>query len=283
MASDFLYRAPRLVRITLSLLLLGGCTNGLFEGDPDFDLLSTPPETALVPPPPGPVIATPGPVAPIPIQHGPRDVKRVALTFDACSTSRTSRYDERITRMLVEMKVPATIFLGGKWMEEHPDQTRYLASLPQFELANHSYLHPHMTKVKDKRAHDELKRTQDMMHALTGRRATLFRAPYGEVNEHLVRLVAEEGMVTVQFDLASGDADKKASKEKLIEYVGSRTRNGSIVVMHINRRGWHTAEALPEIIERLRSRGFAFVTVSQLLAPPPALGNPDETEAPLHY
>jgi peptidoglycan/xylan/chitin deacetylase (PgdA/CDA1 family) len=42
-------------------------------------------------------------------------------------------------------------------------------------------------------------------------------------------------------------------------------RNGSIVVMHINGRGWHTAEALPAIISRLRERGFTFVTVSEML------------------
>jgi len=43
-------------------------------------------------------------------------------------------------------------------------------------------------------------------------------------------------------------------------------KSGSIIVMHINRRGWHTAEALPEIISRLRKRGFTFVTVGELLS-----------------
>jgi peptidoglycan/xylan/chitin deacetylase (PgdA/CDA1 family) len=61
----------------------------------------------------------------------------------------------------------------------------------------------------------------------------------------------------------------RASKKKLIEYVTRNARNGSIVVMHINRRGWHTAEALPEIIARLRRRGYEFVTVGRLLADTP--------------
>jgi peptidoglycan/xylan/chitin deacetylase (PgdA/CDA1 family) len=41
--------------------------------------------------------------------------------------------------------------------------------------------------------------------------------------------------------------------------------------MHMNGRGWHTAEALPVIIKQLRARGYTFVTLSQLLglAPPP--------------
>jgi peptidoglycan/xylan/chitin deacetylase (PgdA/CDA1 family) len=43
-------------------------------------------------------------------------------------------------------------------------------------------------------------------------------------------------------------------------------RGGSIIVMHVNTRGWHTAEALPEIIANLRKKGYSFVTVSRLIA-----------------
>jgi peptidoglycan/xylan/chitin deacetylase (PgdA/CDA1 family) len=35
--------------------------------------------------------------------------------------------------------------------------------------------------------------------------------------------------------------------------------------MHVNGRGWHTAEALPEIIQSLRRKGFVFIKVSDLL------------------
>jgi peptidoglycan/xylan/chitin deacetylase (PgdA/CDA1 family) len=262
-----------LVRLGLlagTLSWLGGCAM-FTETENDFDLVSTPPESALVTPP------SAGPVPPLMITHGPRVAKRVALTFDACSTKSPSQYDERVAKILVDEHIPATIFLGGKWMEEHPDHTRYLASLPQFELANHSYLHPHLTKVSDERLSSELQKTQDTLFALTGRRATLFRAPYGEISPKTVKLAAAAGLVTVQFDLASGDADKNVSSQKLIEYVSTMTKSGSIVVMHINGRGWHTAEALPEIITRLRARGFEFVTVSQLITDDPQpTPTPDE-------
>ena len=200
------------------------------------------------------------------VVRGARKIKVVALTFDACSTSnKPSQYDARITAILVDMKVPATIFLGGKWMEERPEETRYLASIPLFELGNHTFLHPHMTKVSDERARDELQWTQESMYALTGRQATLFRAPYGEVDARIVKLAADAGMTTIQYDLPSGDPDVRATKMKLVEYVTSVAKNGSIVVMHINGNGRHTAEALPRIIKRLRKRGFELVTVSELL------------------
>jgi peptidoglycan/xylan/chitin deacetylase (PgdA/CDA1 family) len=219
-----------------------------------------PPSLKVVKPPPLP------PIAPKVVFHGPRDVKRIALTFDACSTRHPSYYDERVTKVLVDKEVPATIFLGGKWIEDNLDHARYLASLPQFELGNHTFLHPHLTQVDDARLRQELAWTQAVLYTVTGRQATLFRAPYGEYDDRVVRFAAEAGMTTIQYDLASGDPDVHCTKERLIKYVVRKVRPGSIVVMHINRRGWHTAEALPEIIDTLRQKGFTFTTVSELLS-----------------
>ena len=206
------------------------------------------------------------PVAPLVVLHGQRDRKLIALTFDACSTRRPSHYDARITKILVETKTPATFFLGGKWMEEETEQTKYLASIPYFELGNHTFLHPHLLKMSDDSIRQELAWTQEVLYSLSGKQPTLFRPPYGEEDDRVARIAASMGLTTIQFDLASGDPDSSISKEKLIEYVSSMAKSGSIVVMHINQRGWHTAEALPEIIFRLRKRGFTFVTVGDLLS-----------------
>jgi peptidoglycan/xylan/chitin deacetylase (PgdA/CDA1 family) len=167
------------------------------------------------------------------------------------------------------MQVPATLFLGGKWMEEHPDETMELANYPQFELANHSYLHPHLPRESDERVREELLRTQDMLYTLTGRVARLFRAPYGELDPRVMRLAAEQGLLSIQYDLASGDPDPNVTAKRLREYVSDRARKGSIVVLHMNGRGWKTGEALPRIVLRLRKKGYRLVTVSQLLGLPP--------------
>jgi peptidoglycan/xylan/chitin deacetylase (PgdA/CDA1 family) len=209
-------------------------------------------------------------VSPQIVRNGPRRKKRVALTFDACSTQGPSQFDVKVIRTLIDMKVPATLFLGGKWMEEHPDETQELAKLPQFELANHTYLHPHLPRESDARVREELTRTQDMLYTLTGQRTTLFRAPYGEVDARTAKLGAEVGMIAIQYDLASGDPDRRISTKRLIDYVSGQAKNGSIVVMHMNGRGWKTAEALPRIVLRLRKKGYKLVTVSELLGRPPA-------------
>jgi len=249
------------VTAVMAIVVLGGCATS----SPPLD------ETMLGAPlpydPEFPELRPALPLDAIPprvLNNGPRKRKWIALTFDACSTQSPGKFDDQVIRALIKLKVPATLFLGGQWMEEHPDETMELANYPQFELANHTYHHPHLTRESDVRVREEIQRTQDILFTLTGQTARLFRAPYGEIDPRVARLVGEQGLVSVQFDLASGDPDPKIPWKKLADYVIKRSRNGSIVVMHMNGRGWQTANALPRIILRLRKEGYEFKTVSQL-------------------
>ena len=161
--------------------------------------------------------------------------------------------------------MPATLFLGGKWIQEHPAEAR--AGDQPAVRARQPYL---PASAPDpglpERLRQEIDWTQNALYQVSGRQATLFRAPYGEIDYRVVKIAADAGLTTVQFDLASGDPDKRINRQKLADYVSGTARNGSIVVMHINHNGKHTAAALPEIIRRLRARGFEFVTVSELMA-----------------
>jgi len=56
------------------------------------------------------------------IEHGPRNSKMVALTFDACPTGRANEYDERVIDALLQAKAPATLFMSGRWVEKNPEQ-----------------------------------------------------------------------------------------------------------------------------------------------------------------
>jgi len=100
---------------------------------------------------------------------------------------------------------------------------------------------------------------------LTGRPAALFRPPYGVHDDRIVRIAASLGLVTVGYDLASGDPDPGIGARRLVRGVTGGARNGSIVVMHINGRGRHTAEALPEIVRRVSVAGLTLVTVGEMV------------------
>jgi peptidoglycan/xylan/chitin deacetylase (PgdA/CDA1 family) len=211
-----------------------------------------------------PLVFPPGELAGV-VSHGPRTVKEIALTFDACSTPWRGKFDAGVANVLRETRTPATLFLGGKWAGDVASDVRALASDSLFEFGNHAYRHPHLTRVPDDRVRKELEDTQRIVTRITGKRPVLFRAPYGELDAGVVAAAGRLGLTTIEYDLASGDPDSLISREALVRYVTSTARRGSIIVMHINGRGWHTAEALPEIISRLRAKGYVFVTVSRLL------------------
>jgi peptidoglycan/xylan/chitin deacetylase (PgdA/CDA1 family) len=206
-----------------------------------------------------------GAPAPLIVEHGPRNTQKIALTFDACPTGTPEEYDEKVIEILLREKVLATLFLSGRWVEKNTEKAKYLASQPQFEIANHSFYHPHMTEKPDERVKRELVRTQAILEKVTGKRPRYFRPPYGEVDERVAKLAAEAGLMTIQYDLASGDPDPNLSAKNIVRVVLRDAQGGSIIVFHMNRKGVHTAEILPEIINGLRQRGFAFVTVGELL------------------
>jgi peptidoglycan/xylan/chitin deacetylase (PgdA/CDA1 family) len=242
-------------------------------------VLTIPVETAELPTAPAPtaspvVTATAGPqaaptlpaVEPALITHGDRSMPYVALTFDACQTAdKPAGYDAEIINILTETHTAATLFLGGLWMESHPAQTQRLAAEPLFELGNHSWSHPNFAEISPEEMSRELLQTQEIMAELTGRQPTLFRLPFGTYTEEVLEVVARHGLRTIQWDVVTGDPDPNISAEDIVRAVTTEAQNGSIVIMHMNTRGWHTAEALPTLIERLRGQGYRFATVSQIL------------------
>jgi peptidoglycan/xylan/chitin deacetylase (PgdA/CDA1 family) len=204
--------------------------------------------------------------APLIIEHGPRDSRKVALTFDACPTNRGHEYDEKVIEILLKETVPATLFLSGRWVEKNPERSKFLASQPQFEVGNHAFWHPHMIEKDDERVIRELKRTQAIIKTVTGKRPKYFRPPFGEVDDRVAKLAAKMGLVTIQYDIASGDPDPKLSPDRIVRAVLQEAKGGSIIVFHVNRHGVHTAEILPAIITGLRKKGYELVTVGDLLS-----------------
>ena len=204
------------------------------------------------------------PVTPQVITHGSRAFKTVALTFDACQTRKPAGYDAKIIGILRATHTPATLVLGGRWMETHTAATRDLAADPLFELGNHSYLHPHMTTLTPAQMRKEMQATQDVMYRLTGKQGRIFRPPYGEYNPTLTAQAAQLGLKTLTWEVVTGDPDPHITAPSIIRTVLTRAKPGSVVIMHMNGRGWHTAEALPAVIRGLKKRGYRFVTVSQL-------------------
>ena len=207
------------------------------------------------------------------VYHGDRDKPFIALTFDLCQKPELPAwFDRGIYDVLTKYDVPATFFMGGDWMRTHVDETMMLSSNPKFELGNHSWSHPDLPGLSEETISSEIVKTQDLLYQLTGRQSRLFRLPAGLYDDLTLSVIAWHGLYTIQWDVETGDPDPNIDAGRLNWAVQNRVQNGSIIIMHANGRGWHTAEALPEMIEYLQGQGYTLVTVSQLLGLEPVPG-----------
>ena len=195
-----------------------------------------------------------------PLPSGPA----VALTFDACPHPGPRGYDEAIVRVLSDSGVPATFFISGEWAEEHPEAARRLAGDPLFEIGNHSFSHPHLTQASEPLIRRELSRTEHLFDSLGLRHVPLFRPPFVETDNRLEEIAASLGLRTFNCDVASGDPDPAFDSTRIVHAVLQHVQEGDVVIMHVNGRGWHTAQALPAIIGELRRKGVVFVKASAL-------------------
>jgi peptidoglycan/xylan/chitin deacetylase (PgdA/CDA1 family) len=210
----------------------------------------------------------------------PAGQKLVALTFDLCEAgNEIAGYDGALFDYLRAEKVPATLFVGGKWFLTHPERSRQLVADPLFEIANHSWTHWNLGVASGAGMRNQVTWAQaayervradtqalqcSMAHAPA--RMGLFRFPYGSCSRESLTHVNDNGLLAIQWDVDSGDPDPLLGSGTMSRVVLSQVRPGSIVLMHANGRGFRTAEALRTIIPALRAQGYGFVTVSDLLA-----------------
>lgn len=220
------------------------------------------------PPPPTPQ-PTPPPVEGRAIGHGSRSTNDVALTFDMGGRSGDA---VAIVSWLRDHGVHATVFMTGAVAETSPGRQvlSIIDSSPStFDLGNHSFSHPQMPELTADAMADQIGRADAALRAAAAAEPRpLFRPPFGAWNQTLVEVAASEGYpYTILWDVDPRDWNPESeggpTTAELVDRVVSNTQNGSIVLMHLG--GYHTYEALPTIVSRLRDRGVDLVTLDELL------------------
>ena len=215
----------------------------------------------------------------------PGDKKWLALTLDFCEqVGEIAGYDGAIIDYLRQENIPATLFVGGKWMRTHPERSQQLIADPRFELANHSEAHRNLRRLSGSALQREILLPQAAYETLRAKlqsracfaahatarppppRLTYFRFPYGACNQTARQAVNDAGLIAIQWDFSAWDSARSQSAQRIAARMIRDVRSGSIVLAHGNGRGFHTAAALRIAIPKLRKKGFKFVKVSQLLA-----------------
>lgn len=216
-------------------------------------------------------------------EHGVRNSgqKLVALTFDLCQQNVGDNVwlDTTIVDVLAQTGTPATFFASGLFAQQHPDDIRTLVGAGH-EVEAHFWDHPNDGAYQfDQGTLDlnvQIGQTNDVIEGLTGKSPTYVRLPAGNglnydtngisngvVNETYLRAINQAGTSVLDWDVVSGDPDV-ANAQIVISNVQNSVQDGSIIVMHGNGRGVHTAEALQVLIPWLKRQGYTLVTVEQM-------------------
>ena len=180
--------------------------------------------------------------------------KCIALTFDDGPTSNTFG----ILKSLKRAGAKATFFAIGLQLREHPEIANLVVSQGH-ELGGHSYDHRKLQYFSRAELERDFSYVSKLMFEATGSRPKIFRPPFGEF-DNLVQEVAQAPVVLWSVDPKDW---LTRNPDETYERVVENAKPGAIVVMHDNLAS--TRFALPKILKTLKSRGYRFVTVSELI------------------
>lgn len=184
--------------------------------------------------------------------------KKIAISFDAAWGA---DYTEDLLKIMRNYDVKTTFFLVGFWVDKYPDMVKRIDE-EGHEIGNHSSKHPHMSQLSKEQIVEELTRTSEKIEAITNKKVTLFRPPFGDYNNRLIETSRGLGIQVIQWDVDSLDY-KDYGADAIVKKVLSKVKNGSIVLFHNNAN--YTKDALPIILENLQKEGYKIVPVSELI------------------
>jgi chitin deacetylase len=190
--------------------------------------------------------------------------KVVALTFDDGPTPEGTG---QILSILDRGGVRATFFVTGAELEKNMAEGRKIVAAGH-ELGNHSYSHERMVLVTPSFVEQEVERTDKLIRDAGHQGEIYFRPPYGKKLFALPYYLARTGRRSVTWDVEPDSyPEVAADSDRITEHVLSKTRPGSIIILHVMYPGrGESLKAVEKILEGLKAQGYSFKTVSELLA-----------------
>ncbi len=194
----------------------------------------------------------------VPIYSVDRNDNKISISFD-CAYG--ADYTLKLLDILDEYDVKCTFFVVKFWADKFPDVLKEISNRGH-EIGTHSSTHPNMSKLSEAQIISELTTSSQKITEITGKKVELFRPPYGDYDNQVIKVSEKLGLYTIQWDVDSIDWKDISSKE-IVNRVVKKTKSGSIILCHNN--GLHTHEALPYILSNLKEKGFTFVPIGELI------------------
>lgn len=183
------------------------------------------------------------------------DINRplVALTFD----DGPSKYTNEILDILKNNSICATFFILGNKVP-YGQETLLKMLENGNEIGNHTYNHKWLAHLDEIEIKNQISKTQEVIFEYTRYLPKVFRPSYGDIPKEMRK---EINLEVTLWNVDTLDWKLK-NKKQIIKRATRNTKDGDIILMHDTYK--RTKDALPEIINTLKKKGFQFVTISEL-------------------
>ena len=190
----------------------------------------------------------------LPLPAAAEEVKMIALTFD----DGPGPYTQRLLEELKKRNAKATFFILGCNAETYPETLKQ-AYLDGHLIANHTYSHNLLTDRSDEQIAQQIAQTEQILNQVCGEGTHyLFRPPFGEYSEHILKL---SNCPVISWSVDPLDW-KCQNAQTVANRIVENAYDGAVVLSHDIYST--TVDGVIMAIDQLMAEGYEFVTVNEL-------------------
>lgn len=185
---------------------------------------------------------------------------RVALTFDDGPVPGTTT---RLLRVLRRHDVPATFFVVGRRVREHPELVRAIERNGHL-VANHTWAHEQLTARSDREVRATVHGTRRALQRAGVAPTRLVRPPYGSINPRVRRVLVRAGFVPVLWSIDSNDWANGSADQIAARILRGLRPGPNVVLQHdgVNRSPI-SVDAVATVVRRAKRRGYCFTALDE--------------------
>lgn len=173
--------------------------------------------------------------------------KLIYLTFDDGPIPEVT---PQVLDILDKYNWKATFFCVGENVLKYPNLYEKIRSNGH-AIGNHTFNHLKAFRCSADDYISNIRKAEKFIHS------TLFRPPYGQISNRLIKRLKAMGYQTIMWDVLTHDYNQELQPNTILNQIKKQERSGSIVVFHDSIKAQNNIlEVLPLALEFWQSKGY---------------------------
>ncbi len=199
------------------------------------------------------------------INCGSAKHKQIALTFD---DGPYPPYTPQLLKVLADKNIHATFFMVGENAAKHPEIVK-MVQAGGHEIALHAGRHQDLLKLNQTELQKNIVYGKETLEEITGQPVKFMRPPHGFKDWQVMAAIQKAQLTAVNWSVIPRDWTNPGA-QRIADRVCFDAEPGAIVLLHDGDSPKNMASraqtiaATAQIIDRLRSEGYQFVTISEI-------------------